>query len=120
MGRKTFDSIGKPLPKRLNIVITRNMDWAIEGVMRVSSLQAAVDLGGAHIESIHAQNDELDAELPEEIFVAGGGEIYRQAIDIADKFGKKHIAEDVPKGEKDTAATRYVIYERRAIEAAKS
>ncbi|MEM8540839.1 MAG: dihydrofolate reductase, partial [Pseudomonadota bacterium] len=57
MGRKTFDSIGKPLPGRLNIVITRDMDWAVDGAMRVSSLPAALDLATAHLESIHAQND---------------------------------------------------------------
>ena len=91
MGRKTFDSIGKPLPNRLNIVITRNMDWAAEGTMRVSSLQAAFDLAEAHLESIHAQNDDPEAELPEETFVIGGGEIYRQAIEIADALYVTHV-----------------------------
>lgn len=69
MGRLTFESMGRPLPNRTNIVITRNKDWNAEGVIVVHSLQSAV---------------EKAYELDEEVFVIGGGQIYNQAIEIAD------------------------------------
>lgn len=70
MGRKTFDSIGRPLPGRRNIVITRNPHWQTEGVETAASLQAAL------------------AGLPADAraFVIGGGEIYAQALPLADEL----------------------------------
>ena len=63
MGRKTFDSIGRPLPGRRTIVITRDPGWAHDGVEVARSVADALRLA---------------SELrPETIFVAGGGEIYR-------------------------------------------
>jgi dihydrofolate reductase len=67
MGRKTFDSIGRPLPGRATIVITRNQAWAHEGV------HVAADVSTALIQAV--------ALGPQSIFVAGGGEIYRAAWD---------------------------------------
>ena len=69
MGRKTFDSIGRPLPNRRNIVVTRNPDWTHEGVQRAGSLDEAVRLAG-------------DGE----VFVIGGAQIYIDAIKVADKL----------------------------------
>jgi dihydrofolate reductase len=69
MGRKTFDSIGRPLPNRHNIVVTRNPDWTHEGVQRAGSLDEAVRLAG-------------DGE----VFVIGGAQIYVDAIKVADKL----------------------------------
>jgi dihydrofolate reductase len=69
MGRKTFESIGKPLPGRTNIVVTRSEDYSAEGCTVANSLQEAVDL----------------CEKEGEVFVIGGGEVYRQAIHAADK-----------------------------------
>ena len=69
MGRKTFESIGRPLPNRRNIVISRNPDWQHEGVETVASLQAALDLTDAA-----------------EVFVIGGAEIYRLALPLADRL----------------------------------
>jgi len=69
MGRKTFDSIGKPLPKRRNIVVTRQDDWAFEGVETAKSVEDAIKMaenGGA-----------------EEVMIIGGGQIYAQALPIA-------------------------------------
>jgi len=66
MGRKTFDSIGKPLPGRKSIVITRNNDWHHEGVDVVHSLEAAVE-----------KAKEYGAK---EIFVIGGAEIFKTSL----------------------------------------
>lgn len=81
MGRKTYESIGRPLPKRVNIVITRDTSFKKEGVVVVHSVERAL---------------EVAANLnPERIFVIGGGEIYRQALPYADTLDITHIdAED--------------------------
>ena len=76
MGRKTFESIGKPLPNRRNIVITRDADYKKPGIEVVHSLAGALDL-------FPGQN--------EEIFIIGGAEIYKQTFDIADKLYITHI-----------------------------
>ncbi len=70
MGRKTFESIGRPLPNRQNIVITRNPDLRIEGVDVVGSIEEAIKL----------------CDPNEEVFIIGGGEIYRQAMHLAQKL----------------------------------
>lgn len=73
MGRKTFESMsGKPLNGRLNIVITKEVALAIEGVSVVNSLASAVDI---------AQMNDY-----KETFVIGGGEIYKAALPIASKI----------------------------------
>ncbi|MCI5075716.1 dihydrofolate reductase [Oricola sp.] len=135
MGRKTFESIGRPLPGRLNIVVTRNYDWAAEGAMRVGSLDAALELATAHLESAEPDPEDPDGPPEDEIFVIGGGEIYAQAMGIADILHVTHVEaevdgdtgfpaidpeiweavedEAVPAGEKDSYPTRYVVYERR-------
>ena len=74
MGRKTFESIGKPLPGRTNIVITRNPQFQAEGVSVVSSLAAALEL---------AQHTGL-VEGAQEAVIIGGGEIYKTALPRAD------------------------------------
>ena len=66
MGRKTFDSIGRPLPNRRNIVVTRNPNWSHQGVEAVSSLPEAATLAG-------------DGEA----FVIGGAQIYAEALPLA-------------------------------------
>ena len=63
MGRKTYDSIGKALPGRLNIVLTENLDWRAEGVTIANSLDKALDLA--------------KAEDSGKAFVIGGGQIYK-------------------------------------------
>lgn len=72
MGRKTFESkpLGKPLPNRRNIVVTRNKDFAFNGVEVASSLDEALKM----------------AKGDKEVFVIGGGEIYKQAMPKADKI----------------------------------
>jgi len=75
MGRKTFESIGKPLPGRDNIVISRQADYAAEGIKLVSSLAAAIELG----ESINLING------AEEVMIIGGAQIYAEALGLADR-----------------------------------
>lgn len=72
MGRKTFDSIGKPLPGRKSIVITRNKDWQQENVAVVHSIEEAIAL---------AQQDDI-----KEIFVIGGAEIFNTSFDRANRI----------------------------------
>ena len=69
MGRKTFDSIGRPLPNRRNIVITRNPDWKREGVDVASSLEAALALVG---------------DTPS--CIIGGGQIFAEALPITNRM----------------------------------
>jgi len=69
MGRKTFDSIGRPLPNRRNIVITRNAEWQHDGVEAATSVEAALAL--------------LDGA---EGFVIGGAEIYRQSLALTSRL----------------------------------
>lgn len=71
MGRKTFESIGKPLPNRTNIIITRNQQLTIEGVEICSSLEAAINLAKSLNET--------------ELFIIGGGEIFKESLALADK-----------------------------------
>ena len=122
MGRKTFESIGKALPGRTNIIVTRNRDWQVQGTVPVANFDQAISLA---------------VECPggdEEICIVGGGEIYRQALDQADILHVTHVDaepegdtrfpqidsaawtlvsdEHIPLGEKDSAATRYAVYKR--------
>ncbi|WP_212590549.1 dihydrofolate reductase [Williamwhitmania taraxaci] len=69
MGRKTYESIGKPLPNRQNIVITRNRELSLPGADVVDSFEAA---------KAAAQGDEL--------FIIGGGEIYRETLPLANRI----------------------------------
>ncbi len=68
MGRKTFESLGKPLPNRTTIIITRNKNYKTEGCVVVNSLNEALQI----------------AKVDENPFILGGAEIYKQAIKIAD------------------------------------
>ncbi len=124
MGRKTFDTLGKPLDGRTNFVVTRQRDFAPSGVIVKSSLGAAL-LGA---EETAARGG------AEEIMVIGGGELYAAALPLADRLYITHVeaapegdtrfppidpavwravqSERQPSGEKDSAATVFVTYER--------
>lgn len=78
MGRKTFDSIGRPLPNRRNIVITRNPDWQHEGVEAVTSIAAAKAL-------VDVDNTSAPA------FIIGGGQIFADTLSEADRLIVTHI-----------------------------
>ncbi|MES2411168.1 MAG: dihydrofolate reductase [Bacteroidota bacterium] len=70
MGRKTFESFPKPLPNRTHIIITRQKNYTAKHCIVVDSLQKAITV----------------SPKDEEIFIIGGGEIYKQSIQIADKL----------------------------------
>lgn len=87
MGRKTFDSIGRALPNRTTIVITRNADFKAEGVVVAKSLEDAIRLASSPPQMRRGvPTFSRDGVVEEEIFVIGGGEIYKQALPLADKL----------------------------------
>ncbi|WP_274424575.1 dihydrofolate reductase [Chelativorans sp. YIM 93263] len=124
MGRKTWESLGRALPGRLNIVVTRDPDYSAEGAKTATSLDEAV--------AIAEEGSETGCD---EICIIGGGDIFREAMLKADRLYVTHIeaeidgdtffpaidediwqpisSETVPVGEKDIYPTRYVVYERR-------
>lgn len=79
MGRKTYESIGKPLPGRTSMVVTRNAAYSAPGVTAVNSLPAAISACGDD----------------DEIFVIGGAELYLQAITLADRIYLTEIDADI-------------------------
>ena len=71
MGRRTFDSIGRALPGRTTVVVTRQPDWRAEGVLVADSVDAALELGARH---------------DREIYVFGGAEVYAAALPRTDRM----------------------------------
>jgi dihydrofolate reductase len=76
MGRKTFESIGRPLPGRPNIVISRRTDWSVAGVTVVASLEAALGRAQALAAASGAQ----------ELMVIGGAQVYAAALPLASRL----------------------------------
>ena len=130
MGRKTWESFPKrPLPGRLNIVVTRDPSYRAEGAEVVHSFQDALALARTRGRCLPGAT--------EEICVIGGGDIYAQALPLADRLHVTLVkasvegdtrfppidpavweatsSEDIPAGEKDSHATRAVVYERRKV-----
>ena len=125
MGRKQFETVGKPLPGRTNIIVTRQQGYQPEGTLVFSSIDAAL----AEARSIAA------ADGVDEIMIIGGGEIYAQLMPQADRLYISHIdlhpegdvrfpaiqpeewvVVDLPEitpSEKDSASYRVKVYERR-------
>jgi len=123
MGRKTWESIGRPLPGRLNIVISRDPAYRAEGAVLARSFEEAME--------------QAATSGADEACVIGGGQIYREALPRADILHVTHVeatvegdaffpaidpalwepvsSERVPAGEKDVYPTRYVVYRRRRI-----
>ena len=94
MGRKTWDSIGRPLPGRASIVMTRDGDWAADGAIRVSTMTAAIEAARYWIE--------VTAEARPEIILFGGGEIYIQGLDYC-HFIERTVINIAADGGKDAA-----------------
>lgn len=89
MGRKTFESLGKPLPNRFHIVITRQESYKYEdpNVQVVGSLSMAIELA-------HMLTDKYKQKFGDEVFVAGGGEIYRESLDVINRLYLTVIEKD--------------------------
>ncbi|GLQ54565.1 dihydrofolate reductase [Devosia nitrariae] len=126
MGRKQYETVGKPLPGRTNIVVTRQTDYRPDGVIVMNDLETAI----ARAKTI------AEADGVGEVMILGGGEIYRQAMPLADRLYISHVALSpdgdvtfpaidpdhwrivdelaVPPSEKDAAAFRVKVYERRS------
>ena len=79
MGRKTYESIGRPLPGRQNVVISRNADYKVEGCDTVTSIEAAIELVKQH----------------DEVMIIGGGFLYSQVLPLANKLYLTFIDLDV-------------------------
>jgi dihydrofolate reductase len=80
MGRRTFESIGKPLPGRTNLVLTRDTGWAAEGVVVVHSVAAALERSAAAAE----------------LSGIGGAEVYKQLLPLAGRIHLTRIEADIP------------------------
>lgn len=78
MGRKTFESIGRPLPNRTNVVVTRRTDYRPEGCLVAGSLEDAVGR----------------FDPSEEVFIIGGAQIYAQAMPLADRLYLTEVEAD--------------------------
>jgi dihydrofolate reductase len=76
MGRKTFDSIGRPLPGRTNIVITRDPEWTAQGVEIASDIEVALAMGKKACQAVAV----------DEIMVIGGAQIYQKLLPYADRL----------------------------------
>lgn len=84
MGRKTFESIGKPLPGRVNIVLTQDKQYQAEGCICMNDLTSAIEIA----KTFCPIND------VDEIMIVGGAEIYRQSIEICDRIYATEILQD--------------------------
>lgn len=85
MGRKTFESIGRPLPERSNWVISRDPNWQHAGVQVAASIEQALEKASA----------ELDQVEKNSLFIIGGAEIFKQTLAIADRLEITHVDLDV-------------------------
>ncbi len=126
MGRKTFESVGgKPLPGRPHVIVSRGAEIAMPGVSMARSLEEALE---------RAREIAIETGV-DEVCIAGGGEIYRQALPFADVLHVTYVDAEVdgdtvfpeidpalfekiqetpvPAGEKDNYPTRYAVYRRR-------
>ncbi|MEM1214208.1 MAG: dihydrofolate reductase [Bacteroidota bacterium] len=121
MGRKTFDSLGRPLPKRTNIVLTRDIHYLGNGFLVAHTIEEALSMA-------YDQNEA-------EVFIIGGGEIYRQSLPFLDRVYLTRVdaepagtvyfpelpesewqlisSEPQVQGERDDFAFTFEIYERR-------
>lgn len=126
MGRKTWESIGRPLPGRPNIVVTRDAAFSAPGAEVVSSLDEGLAAAGCEAKALGV----------DEVCIIGGGQIYAQVFDRADILHVTHVEADVegdarfpaidpavfekvaeepiPQGEKDSHAMHFVTWRRKA------
>jgi len=87
MGRKTFESIGRPLPKRLNIIVTRNKNYqAPEGVLVYQNLDEAIKKA-------------VDETSTDKVFIIGGGQIYKESLSMVSKVFITRVDLNIDQGE---------------------
>jgi dihydrofolate reductase len=102
MGRKTFESLGRALPKRHNIVITRQSDFAANNIVVCNSLDKAIAEARSYYLSLRERSQQQVADeglnSDSEIMIIGGAEIYKQALDLADTLYITHV-EISPEGD---------------------
>jgi dihydrofolate reductase len=125
MGRRTWDSLRKPLADRLNIIVSGNRTLVVDGGVVAHSLHEAIAIA----------KDWARGHGQDEVMILGGGHVYAEAIDAADRLYITHVRsrpegdaffpeidatkwravshESHPRGERDTEATEFVVYERR-------
>jgi dihydrofolate reductase len=82
MGRKTYESIGSPLPGRTMIVVTRNPSYQPDGCMVARSLETALEFARMGMET--------------EVFIIGGGDLFEQSIDLADRIYMSKVHTSLP------------------------
>lgn len=85
MGRKTFESIGRILPNRTNIIVTRDTKYEIEGAVIAHSLEEAIE--------------KAKEEGPDEMFIIGGGQIFEQALPLVDKLYVTLVEAEFPEAD---------------------
>lgn len=125
MGRRTFESIGRPLPGRVNVVITRDETFFAKGILIASSIENAMEIC----------EQDADEKGVDEIAVIGGGSIYKALWDRADRLYVTHVhaepegdtfvpdideqvwkqisKDETVQGERDSAPMTFAVYERR-------
>ncbi len=101
MGRKTYESIGRPLPGRLNLVVTRNPDLKIAGCEVVTSLEQAVFMA------------QEKSSASKEIFIIGGSHLYKSFLEKADRLYLTMIDAEI---EGDTFFPDYTQYNWKEVE----
>ena len=102
MGRTSYEEIGHPLPERTNIVVSKTKVFSGENLYTVKSLQEAIERAGQ-----------------EEIFIAGGAEIFREALPLADKIYMTYVDMEVPDADRffpDFPKEKYMIVELERVE----
>ena len=96
MGRKTWDSIGRPLPGRANIVLTNSVTWKAEGAIVVNSFKDAIIKADEWIDN----NMKLIKMLPKKIFLFGGAEIYKIGLEYCDNIEMTKVKSNLKTGVK--------------------
>ena len=134
MGRNTWESIGRPLPDRASIVVSRSSDFHAEGAIVVSSLKAALKHAKAIAKKTAEENENVFPRFDQQVFIIGGAQLYEAALPTADKLYWTRVRasvegdvafpeidwsewtrfsqESIPAGEKDDHATLFQIWER--------